>query len=117
MEQAVSLRFVFTPEGFHPDASGYSEENRKWFEQGGIPALYAFGAGRRPENLSPSAAFLYQVSSSFFQCLTDSPQLELDRSKAKVKISETRMDALLNSVPFTIGAENVTASWIKAIYK
>ena len=117
MEQAEPLRFVFTPEGFHPDASGYSEENRKWFEQGGIPALYAFGAGRRPENLSPSAAFLYQVSSSFFQCLTDSPQLELDRSKAKVKISETRMDALLNSVPFTIGAENVTASWIKAIYK
>lgn len=57
MEKTESLRFVFTPDGFHPDASGYSEENRKWFEQGGIPALYAFGAGRRPENLSPQLRF------------------------------------------------------------
>ncbi|MCH4014655.1 MAG: DEAD/DEAH box helicase [Solobacterium sp.] len=116
MEQTELMRFVFTPDGFHPDASGYSEENRKWFEEGGIPALYALGAGRRPENLSASGAFLYQVSSSFFQCLTDSPQLELDRAKAKVNISETRMDALLNSVPFTVGAENVNARWIRRIF-
>ncbi len=43
MEQTELMRFVFTPDGFHPDASGYSEENRKWFAEGGIPVLYGVG--------------------------------------------------------------------------
>lgn len=117
MSDHTPLNFIFTPDGFYPDVSSETEETRKWFVNDGIDALYELGAGRKPDEISISEGFLYTVSSSFFQCLTELPDLELLREKANPSISEERMDTLLNSVPFTLGAENVNAGWIKKIYR
>lgn len=117
MDDHTPLNFIFTSDGFYPDVSEQTEANRKWFIDGGIDALYELGAGARPEELSVSEGYLYTVASSFFQCLTEQPDLELLREKAKPEISEERMDTLLNSVPFTLGSENITSGWIKGVYR
>ena len=116
------LRFLFTPEGFIPDVRDDSPLNIKneafaWKGEGAFDKLYEFGAGPRPEHLTPSASYLYAVSSSFFKALTDLPELEVAREKAKVKLSQEQMDYLLDAVPFGLGAENITPQWIRNIHK
>ena len=116
------MKFLFTPEGFIPDITDDSPVEIKneafaWKGEGAYNKLYEFGAGPRPEHLTPSASYLYTVSSSFFKALTELPELEVAREKAKVKLSQEQMDYLLDAVPFGLGAENITAQWIKNIYK
>ena len=110
-----NLSFLFTPDGFRPDVSE-GEENVVWMEDGGFPALYESGLKAAPEVMSPSARFLYQTASSFFKQLTDLPELELAREQVQVPVSEELCEELLQSVPFAIGAEYVTADWIKNVF-
>ena len=116
------LKFLFQKDGFVPDITGeLSEEARNealtWQKDNAIDHLYDFGIGPRPESLSTSAAYLYLVASTFFKCLTEMPEIEIAREKAKVKLSEDQMDYLLEAVPFGLGSENVDKTWINNIFK
>ncbi len=116
------LRFLFTEDGFKPDITGELSEEAKteaarWLGDGAYETLYEFGASARPEHLSVSASYLYLVSSAFFKALTELPELEIAREKAKVKLREEQIDYLLDAVPFGLGSEYVTETWIKGIYK
>ena len=116
------LNFLFTPDGFQPDINGELTEEEKaeaclWIGDSGYLKLYYFGAGPRPEKLTSTASYLYLVASSFFRSLTDLPELEIARDKAKVKLNPEQMDYLLSAAPFGLGSENITESWIKTIYK
>lgn len=116
-----SLQFVFTPDGFCLDAcpetlSDHERELLGRFEKDRYQALYRIGLKERPENLSPSAAFLYQLSDTFFKKLTDLPALELFRENAAVELSEEDIARLLQAVPFVIGAEYVTPKWLAQIF-
>ncbi len=116
------LRFLFTADGFVPDITKdlTGEElllARSWSGDEKYQNLYEFGAGPRPEGLSSSAAYLYLVASSFFKALTGIPELEILREKAKVSLNEEQTDALLDAVPFGLGSELITPSWIRNIYK
>ena len=116
------LNFLFTPDGFMPDINGELTEEEKaeaslWAGDSGYTKLYFFGAGPRPDQLTTSTSYLYLVASSFFRALTDLPELEIAREKAKAKLTPEQMDYLLSAAPFGLGSENITESWIKNLYK
>jgi len=46
--------------------------------------------------------------------VTRSPDLEVAREHTKVVLSEETADRILYLVPFGIGTENITPSWIRA---
>ena len=120
--QTEHLRFIFTSDGFVPDITDAlskqeAAEARSWMGEGAYANLYAFGSGPRPEKLSGTASYLYLVSSFFFKALTELPELEILREKAKVRLSEDQTEYLLDAAPFGLGSEHITASWIKNIYK
>ena len=109
-KQRTAMNFLFTPEGFTPDISSLESEEEqqeavKWIAEGGYAALYQFGLAGRPAEPTPSESFLYQVADTFFKQLTDLPELELVRQKAKVTLGEETAEELLWAVPFVIGAE------------
>ena len=116
------LSFLFRKDGFIPDINGeLSKEARteaeKWLGENSFSRLYEFSAGPRPDKLTASGAYLYLVGSSFFKRLTENPDLELVREKAKAVLSEEQMELLLDAVPFGIGSETVDRQWIKSVYK
>lgn len=120
--QVQSLQFIFTPEGFYPDAytAARSDQERALlarFERDRYEALYRMGLEERPENLSPSAAFLYLLSDTFFKKLTDLPALELLREKAVAELSEEDTARLLQAVPFVLGSEHVTPEWLARMFE
>lgn len=116
-----TLHFLFTPTGFVPDSAAQGADAgadlTAWTEQGGLPALYAFGLRGDPKGLTPSGAFLYRVAQAFFRKLTDLPELELVRQKAQVPLEPDAAEALLQAVPFVPGAEHVTGDWLAAIFQ
>ena len=121
-KQRTAMNFLFTPEGFTPDISSLESEKDqqeavKWIAEGGYAALYQFGLGGRPAEPTPSESFLYQVADTFFKQLTDLPELELVRQKAKVTLGEETAEELLWAVPFVIGAEYISKKWLKNAFK
>ena len=52
-----NLSFIFTPDGFCPDASD-GDEYSAWMNDGGFSALYEAGLKAAPKTMSPSARFL-----------------------------------------------------------
>ena len=120
--QRTAIRFLFTPDGFTPDISSLNSEKEqqeaaKWIAEGGYAALYQFGLSGRPEDPTPSENFLYQVSDTFFKQLTDLPELELVRGKAKVALSDEAAEKLLRAVPFVIGAEYISKKWLRKAFQ
>lgn len=126
---AANLNFIFTPDSFSPDipaqAAAGQEDGKKrektlaaeWSARGGIPSLYRLGLQGEQEDLTPSGAFLYQVSKAFFRKLTDLPELELAREKAEVTLDQQTAEELLRAVPFVIGSEYVTVKWLEGIFR
>ena len=115
------LRFLFTEEGFVPDItqdldSEEKAEAEQWVHDP-YRKLYALSAGARPPHLTSSAAYLYLVGSYFFKALTEMPELELLRGRAKPKLSAEQMDYLLDAAPFGLGSEYIDKGWIGSIYK
>lgn len=91
------LSFIFTPDGFYPDTAGsgsagtQAEETVRWTQDGGFPALYDLGLKTAQGEMSPSARFLYQISSVFFRQLTELPELELARERVQVPVPDEFM--------------------------
>ncbi|MGN1015374.1 MAG: DEAD/DEAH box helicase [Faecousia sp.] len=116
------LQFRFTPDGFCPDTrrEALSEEDRallEQFEADRYRALYHLGLGDKRADRSPSGAFLYLLSDTFFKKLTDLPDLELTRENAAPALCREDLDALLRAVPFAIGAEYITDQWLTGIFQ
>ena len=116
------LQFRFTPDGFCPDArrEALSAEDTALLEQFAADryrALYQLGLRDKRADRSPSGAFLYLLSDTFFKKLTDLPDLELTRENAAPVLGREDLDALLRAVPFAIGAEYVTDQWLTGIFQ
>ena len=112
------INFIFTPDGFVPDAASVNNVDMLefWMDRGGYPALYEAGLGEVPGGISPAALFLYRVSAKFFRCLTDLPELELAREQVKVKLSAADASELLSGAPFAIGSEYLTEQWLRRVF-
>lgn len=118
----TAIQFLFTPDGFTPDLSCLGtqaelQEAQRWAKDNGYPALYQLGLEGKPEEAGPSESFLYQVASAFFHRLTDLPELEIARGKAKVILTDEAAEELLWTVPFVIGAEHITKKWLRNIFQ
>ncbi len=119
MEQKEKkLQFIFTEKDFRLDAqSGKAQGLEKEFLSDRYLALYQMGLSELPENLTATGRFLHLLSSSFFDMLTSLPELEVAREHIKPELSGELTESLLKAVPFAIGAEYVTESWIRTVFQ
>ncbi|WP_334160197.1 DEAD/DEAH box helicase [Muricomes intestini] len=117
----AQLQFIFTDTGFYAETSTFSlsESDRRWkaaFDLDCYNALFQFSFEAKSASFSPSAAFLYLASETFFKELTSLPELELARETVQVPFSDDNKQLLLDSVPFSIGAEYITEEWLKNVF-
>ena len=61
-------QYIFTPTGFYPDTQE-KETLEKRYE-----TLYHMGFSKRSKEMSSSELFLYELSETFFRCLTEMPE-------------------------------------------
>ena len=125
--EAARTEVVFTPDSFYldvPEASadgqGPDRLHRKWkrdFSKDRYDALFRLGFTDRPAGESASFQWLHSLSAEFTKQLTRLPELELAREDAKVEPDEEVLQRLLYSVPFGIGSEHVTGSWITSAFE
>lgn len=116
-EAVGRLHFLFTADGFLPDECGeaLSEAAHVWkkrFEEERFVALYRLGFVECPEEFDQAGRFLHQLADAFFRVLTDQPDLELTRAQTRIAADENLIRRLLDCVPFTLGSEHVTQTWI-----
>lgn len=106
-----SRQYIFTRNGFYPETGEEEKDERNPME-----LLYALGNVENPSALTISGHFLYQVSDMFFKELTRLPELELARDQVNLQPSEEGIQRLLEATPYAIGAEFVTARWIRELF-
>ena len=94
------LRFLITKEGFRVDENVYTEKEAK------NETLYALAFHKCPDCFYASGLFLHQLAEGFAEELTHISGLELSRESTELVPGEDRIEILLNSVPFVLGAEN-----------
>lgn len=115
------LQFLLTKEGFFVDDIPYVEKEIQKYAQGfaAVPyeTLYELAYLERPEFLDATGMFLFQIAETFVERLVKTSGLELSREKTELVPDEETIELLLDSVPFVIGAEFVTRTWIKRQYR
>jgi len=116
------LELVLTADGFLPELSRQqpSEEDRALFarwKEDRWAELYHLGLGERPAGLSQTAIYLYAVAEAFFRALTALPELELERERARVTLSDEEAGQLLRAVPFATGSEYIDRAWLERAFE
>lgn len=104
------LRFIITKEGFRVDEVVYSEKEIKNIAENFTKApdetQYALAFQQCHDCFDGSGLFLHQLAEGFAEELTHISGLELSRENTELVPCEDRIEILLNSVPFVLGAEN-----------
>lgn len=115
------LQFLLTKDGFRVDDMLYSEKETQAlardFAKAPYEALYELAFRERPECFDAAGVFLFQVAESFVEALVNTSGLELSREKTELVPREETIELLLDSVPFVLGAEFVTRTWVKRQYR
>ena len=120
-EKQSQLHFRFTEKSFLVDEQNeeFTDEILSWkekFEGDKWKALYYIGFEEKPVWLDVTGRFLYQVADQFQFELTRQPDLELARENIELIPDADTLETLLNSVPFTLGADYVTSEWVKEAF-
>lgn len=115
------LQFLLTKDGFRIDDMLYAEKETQTlagdFAKAPYEALYELAFRERPECFDAAGVFLFQVAESFVEMLVNTSGLELSREKTELVPREETIELLLDSVPFVLGAEFVTRTWVKRQYR
>lgn len=115
------LCFIITKDGFRADDIVYTDKRLQEYvgdlSKAPYNALYELAFRERPECFDAAGVYLCQLAERFIEELTAVSGLELSREKTELVPSEESIDILLCSVPFTLGAEFVTRTWIKRQYR
>ncbi len=115
------IQFLLTKDGFRVDDMLYAEKEVQAYASGFVRApyetLYELAFRERPECFDAAGVFLFQVAESFVEMLVNTSGLELSREKTELVPKEETIELLLDSVPFVLGAEFVTRTWIKRQYR
>lgn len=115
------LRFIITKDGFRIDDIYYAESELQQYANDFVNApydsLYELAFRERPACFDAAGVFLCQLAERFAEELTAVSGLELSREKTEMLPSEEKINTLLYSVPFILGAEFVTRTWIKRQYR
>lgn len=115
------LRLIITKEGFRVDEDVYTEKEPKNlaenFAKAPYETLYELAFQKCPDCFDTAGLFLHQLAERFGEELTHISGLELSRENTELAPCEESIEILLNSVPFVLGAEYVTRTWIKRQYR
>ncbi len=119
------MEFIFTAEGFYLDETAASRTSN-WqprFIEDKYKALYDLGFENVNVSSSGSFSFLKLLADRFVEFLISMPELELkylatslDPSDDNATSKKISCESLLNSVPFVIGSEFITETWIQNIF-
>lgn len=116
------LSFIFTEKSFiidHPEQEvvDADRELKEDFASDRYEALFYLGFSPKRDFDSPSLSFLRNVSLEFLDSLTDTPDLEISRGDTKLSLSEDVIERLLTRIPFGIGTEYITETWISHLFQ
>lgn len=111
------LQFIFTRESFYVDqpdksVSPAEEKLKQSFLEDRYRALFLAGFQEPQKGESVSFAFLRMLAESFLKVVTDLPELEIAREAIRVPLPDNVAEDLLANVPFCIGSEHITKSWL-----
>ena len=111
--------FVFTKDSFRVDiaAQNTNNENTGKFVKAPYQTFYRLAFSEKPDYFDAAGNYIYRIAELFSEQLAATPGIELSREKTVLTPDEETTELLLNSVPFVIGAEYVTKTWIKRQYK
>ncbi|MHB1453768.1 MAG: DEAD/DEAH box helicase [Saccharofermentanales bacterium] len=120
-EQNRNLIAVCLPDGvmldFEMTDSKTVYSNGLLFEQFRLDwskALFNFGFEDRSSMMTPSIAFIHDISHRFIKALARNPYIEFTRSASSIDSEE--QNEILQSVPYLIGLEFVDEAWIGNIW-
>ena len=115
------LCFIITKDEFRADDIVYTDKRLQEyvgdFSKAPYDTLYELAFRERPECFDAAGVYLCQLAERFTEELTAVSGLELSRENTEMLPSEDNIEILLDSVPFTLGAEFVTRTWIKRQYR
>lgn len=119
--QKNTLQFIFTPTGVIAEypAGQETESDQFWkaeFDRDCYEALYRYGM-ESVEAGSNTAAYLKKIVNTFLKKLTQLPELEILREKAEAVLEKEDEEKLLLALPFAIGAEYVTGTWLANVFE
>jgi len=76
-------------------------------------ALFFLGSLDRSIRLSPSVEFWQKYSHEFVEKLRLSPDIEVEREKLTIPIDTIFLSEMMEQIPFSQGAEYLTAAWLE----
>ena len=112
---------IFKEDGFWIDTGETKEKtaffDEKWlkrFSNDPYEALFHFGFLSNITGISPSLAFLHQLSNFFIDHLVKDATIELTRVASEIPADGILK--LINYTPFAIGAGYITADWLQDVF-
>ena len=112
---------VFTENGYILDTDRTKDkryyENEKLLSDylaDPFAALLKFGFEEKADNMSQSLKFLHGISAYFIEKLSKNPDLEITHNACR--LTDDERDALLQRVPYALGSDFITESWLEAIW-
>ena len=129
MTDYLELIASFTKDDFILDyeavaKKGFSEDKRQFeqawqtrFRANKDRALFYFGFLSQQDFLSPTMAFLQQLSQAFVQKIAQQPDMEFSREKIDLSLSPDEIDEIRKIIPFGNGMAHVNERWLIGIWE
>jgi len=117
-----TLTFLFTEDAFRVDSACHdlSDIDLKWkkdFEFDRYQALWQLGFEDKDKITGAVMEFLHDMAERFVRVLTARPELEISREHVEIDFPDDECQAILQAVPFVLGAEYINVVWVKNIFK
>ena len=113
------ISFIITKDSFRIDNAVQYDDIAKTDEFTASPykTFYRLAFSARPDYLDAAGIFIFRIAEVFTEELAAVSGIELSREKTELIPDNETIEMLLESVPFVIGAEFVTRTWIKRQYR
>jgi superfamily II DNA or RNA helicase len=102
------------------EAKAGTECETNWYEMYRADrdtALFLWGTTPKPEGLSASVEYLYQIAAAFIKVLTQNPDLDTLRDQAVAELEDEDREALLATAPYLSGAEYLDRYWLELVWE
>ncbi|MBU4438164.1 MAG: DEAD/DEAH box helicase [Acetobacterium sp.] len=103
--------------GFTEDKRQFEQAWQAQFRANKDQTLFYFGFLSNLEFLSPTMAFLHQISAEFVQKIAKQPDLEFSRENVDLCLTPDEIEAIRKIIPFGNGMAHVNDAWIIGIWE
>ena len=113
------INFIITKDSFRVDNAAHGETNEKTekFLKAPYEMFYELAFSARPDYLDTAGDYIFRLAEMFIEKLSAISGIELSREKTEFVPDDETLETLLGSVPFAIGAEFVTKTWVKRQFR